>query len=203
MARKSKKNKKGKSKTDDFFANGEPSSGYNNLPEGTYEGVVKPGSAIIEPKESGGHRASMTLVVTSPEEYEDREQIFRCDLSTQVGVNIFLGQLDLLGLDQPSTLKEAASALSETDDVPVRFWVGPQQDEFPPKVRINERLDDSDDDDDNDDDGEDEEPEYTKKDIKKMSDEELDDLAKDNDMDPDEYDTYQELREALYEELDL
>lgn len=205
MAKKSKKShKSSKSKDSKFFDGIDPLTGYNNLPSGTYEGYIKPGSAVIEDKDDGGQRAVITFVVTSPEEHEDREQVGRYDLTSDVGKGIFLGQLVVLGLDEPSTLKEAASALSETDDIPVRFWVGPEEGEFPPKVRINERLDDSGDNDDGDgDNGEDEESEYTKKDIKKMSDEELDDLAKDNDMDPDEYETYQELREALYEELDL
>lgn len=200
MAKKSKKNRKSKSQTDDFFSNGEPSSGFNNLSEGTYEGFIKPGSAIIEPKESGGHKASLILVVTAPEEHEDKEQAMRCDLSTQVGVNIFLGQLELLGLDQASSVKEAAEALGDTDDVPVRFWVGPQQDEYPPKVRINERLEDSDDGEEAEEPAEDD---YTKKDIKKMTEEELDDLAKELKMDPDDYETYDKLRKDLYEELDL
>lgn len=147
MAKKSKKKskKKNKSQTDDLFSSGEPSSGFMNLPTGTYEGFVKPGSAVIEPKDSGGHKASLTLVVTAPEEHEDKEQSMRCDLSTQVGVNIFLGQLETLGLDQPSSVKEAAESLEETDNKKVSFWVGPEQGEFPPKVRINELLEDSDD----------------------------------------------------------
>jgi hypothetical protein len=32
--------------------------------------------------------------------------------------------------------------LSETDNLKIKFWVGKPQDEFPPKVRINELLED-------------------------------------------------------------
>ena len=208
MAKKLKKSKKttknlsknkGGSDADDLFANAEPSTGFNNLPEGTYEGYIKEGSAVIEPKDGGGRKASMVLVVTSPEDHEDRTQTLRCDLSTQIGVNIFCGELEKLGLGKPDTFKEAAEILSETDNVPVRFWVGPQKDEFPPKVRINERLEDD------DNDGEDvtENDTYTKADIKKMTDEELEALADELEIDHESYDEWDEVRDAIYEELEL
>lgn len=162
-SKKTSKKKNRKSQTDDLFSSGKPSSGFMNLPSSTYEGFIKPGSAVIEPKDSGGHKASLTLVVTAPEEFEGKEQTMRCDLSTQVGVDIFLGQLvNVLGFDQPSSAKETAEILEETDKMKVRFWVGPEQGEFPPKVRLNELLEDSDEDSDSDSSDEEGAPDFEK-----------------------------------------
>jgi len=199
MAKKQSKRKKAVRRqaadTDDFFRKGEPASGFNNLPEGTYEGYIKAGSAIIEPKDSGGHRASCTLVVTSPQEHEEREQVKRNDLSTQVGVNIFLGELKTLGFDQPKNVKEAAEMLAETDNVPVRFWVSPPQDDYPPKVRFNERLEGNG--------GPSEAPSaeeeyYTREEILAMDEEKICALNKEEELglDPDDYDTWEEFNEA-------
>jgi len=226
MAKKSKKSKKqqtrkskkalrkGSTSTDKLFADGVPSR-FSNLPEGTYDGYIKPGSFIIEPKEDGsGHRALCSLIVTSPEEFEGRTQVKRSDLSTQIGVNIFLGELETLEFDQPASLEEASELLAETDNIPVRFWVGPQNDEYPPKVRFNERLegeggreDEAEDEseDETEDESEEEESEYTKKDIKKMDEEALTQLIEDEalDIDPDDYDTWPEVATACIEELGL
>jgi len=192
------------SDTDQFFRDGVPSR-FSNLPEGTYDGYIKAGSFIIEPKEGGGHRASCTLVVTAPEEFEEKTQTMRCDLSTQVGVNIFLGELEKLEFDQPASLKEAGELLSETDNMAVRFWVGPEQEDYPPKVRFNERLEG--------DEGSAEEaaPEdepddyYTAEQVLAMSSEELEALNKDEslELDPDDYETWEAFAEACITELGL
>lgn len=219
MVKKAKKKKKkrpmtrgrgsGTSEVDQMFRDGVPSTGFSNLPPGTYEGYVKPGTALIEVKDSGGHRCQITLVVTSPEEFagnketDPREQVARYDLTTQVGVDILLGELETMELGQPDTLEEAGKMLAESDNIPVEFWVGVPKDEFPPKVRINARLEEDLTDEKAAKGGESKEPEYTKAEIKKMSDDELDDLAKEEGLDPDDYETYPELAKALIEELGL
>jgi len=210
MAKKTKKVKKTKkSNGSKLFSGTKPISGFSNLPAGTYEGYIKPGSAVLEPKpDGGGYRAKLVLVATSPDEYENREQRYSQDLTSEFGKGLFLGMLETLGFNaEIDTIEDAAEIMAQTDNIPVRFWVGEPRDEFPPRVSINDRLDDEDGEDteneDEDADGTEEEEEYTKKDIKKMSDEELDELAEELDLDPDEYDTYKELREAIYEELDL
>jgi len=213
MAKKMKKKKAtsrrssgGTSSIDQMFAAGEPAEGFFNLPGNkVYDGFIKPESAIIELKVRGGddYRARYTAVVTSPEEFKDKEQVARFDLSTQIGVNIFLGELETLELGKPGSLREAAEMLPEMDNVPIRFWVSEPRDENPPKVRINERLEEGNRGKDEDEDEEEEEVEYTKKQIKAMSDKELDELADECGLDPDDYETYPELAEALIEELEL
>lgn len=258
---KTRKRTKGSSSAeiDRLFADGEPAEKFSNLPTGTYDGIIKPGSAVIEPKRDASHqyRASLSLVVTEPEEFKDRTQLARYDLSTQIGVNIFLAELATLDVGQPKNLKEAAEMMEETDNLPVRFWVSEPQDEFPPKVRINERLEGNGNDggsssggddnpfdigdrvtaaiDDEDypgevisivsndtvevkfDDGdvqdcdigdvEDEKagkaPEYTADEINDMDESDLTELAKENDMDPDDHDTWEDLAAALIDELGL
>lgn len=187
------------SDTDALFAGGEPATGFSNLPEGTYEGYIKPESAIIEPKDGGRHKASLVLVCTD-DEYENRTQTARYDLSTQIGVNIFLGDLDKLGFSQPTSVKEAAELLPETDNVPVRFWVGPQRDEYPPKVRINERLEEENgtsEDVSLDDDA------YTKKDVMALTDDETEALADELEIDHTQYEEWSEVRKVICEELGL
>ena len=187
--------------TDDFFHNGMPSSGFNNLPTGVYDGYIKPGSFIIEPKPKGGHKASCTLVVPAEEGgQEDRTQAMRCDLSTQTGVDIFLGELKILGFDQAKCLKEASEMLPETDNVPVRFWVGVPKDENPPNVRFNERLEGA---------GSLESPAeptpeassgdyYTREEILAMDETDICTFNKDEELklDPDKYGTWEEFNEA-------
>lgn len=195
--RRSSRSNRGGSDIDSMFANGEPAERFYNLPSGTYEGIIKAGSALIEekPDQKGSYRASCVLVVTEDGEYEDKEQQARFDLSTQIGVNIFLGELDTLEIDKPDNLRDAGDALSEMDGLAVRFWVSEPKDEFPPKVRFNEKLEST-----NGGRPETASVEYTKKDIKAMSEDELTALAKENNLNPDDY-SWEELEEKLIEEL--
>lgn len=126
----------------DLLATGEPQVGLSNLAEGTYEGLIKAGSAMMEPKGNGkdGNRVKYQLIVTAPEELAKRIQGVRHDLSTQVGVNIFLGEIAKMGFEQPHSEEEIGECLVAMDDLPVEFWVGPKKDDFPPKVRINSVL---------------------------------------------------------------
>jgi hypothetical protein len=124
---------------DDFLRNGEAVAGFNNLPTGVYDGHIKPGSALLEVKQGGGERVTMFLIVDSGE-FEGREQRKRDDLTSQFGVNLFLGDLKAMELGEPKTKREFAEALAETDGLKVKFWVSEPKDEFPPKVRINELL---------------------------------------------------------------
>jgi len=182
---------------DSLFKTAVPSRGFRNLPTGTYDGFVKPGSAIIEPKSKGSsdYKASLVLIVSEEGDFENREQTARYDLSTEVGVSIFMGDLEAMELGKPSNLAEAAEMLSDSDDVPVEFWVSEPKDEFPPKVRINERLEEGEA-------SEVEEPEETEelltaKEIKAMSEDELTTLAKDNDLDPDDFESWEDLAAEL------
>lgn len=219
MAKKKKTKKSKKSNGNNLFKDIEPVSGFSNLPKGRYEGFVLPGSAVIEPKrDAPGYRAVARFVVTSPDKYKNRQQRYIQDLTSEFGKGLFLGMLGAFDLStEISTIEEAAEVLAETDNVHIRFYVGEPRDEYPPRVSVLERLEDEQDDDDaEDDDVEDdedteeeeeeedvEEEEYTKKDIKKMSEEELDELAEEVGLDSDEYETYKGLREAIYEELGL
>jgi len=225
MAKKFSKKKLGRnhrrksSETDDYFREGEPSR-FSNLPKGTYDGYVKAGSWLIEAKESGGHRSLCTLVVTSPEEFKNRVQVKRDDLSTQVGVNIFLGELEALELGQPKSLRECSEILADTDNLRVRFWVGEPRDENPPKVRFNERLEEAngaEEDEDVDEDAEEEteekskkkgkskKNEYTKKEIRSMDEDELTELIENEglDIDPDDFDSWDDVADAVIKELGL
>ena len=214
MAKKKKTKKSKKSNGNKLFSGVKPVSGFSNLPQGTYEGYIKPGSALLEPKQDGsGYRAVMTFIVSSPEEYENRSQRYSQDLTSDFGKGLFLGMLETLGFNpEIETDEEAADILSQTDNIPIRFWVGEEKDEFPPRVSINERLEDEDAEDTEDEDvedvededeDEDEEVEYTKKDIRKMSDKDIDELAGELDLDPDDYETYKELRDVICDELGL
>jgi len=205
MAKKTKKRKRAApagraappSDLDDYLASGEPAAGFSNLPQGNYEGFVKPGSAVIEPKDSGGDRAQLMLVVTSPEEHVDRQQMRFYDLTTQIGVNILLGELEAMELPQAKSKKELGSILQQTDNIPVRFWVGPEREDFPPKVRINERLEgapasaggDADTGSDY----------YTKEEIMAASEKELEDIIKVEELAivPDDIDTWEEVAEQV------
>lgn len=124
---------------DKMFANGEPQVGYQHLPKGRYEGFIVLGSWVIKEKDKGGNESQVRLKCTT-EGFVGREQIGRWDLTTQVGINIFQGNLIALGFEKPRSLKEAAEMVAETDNIPVKFYVGEQKDEFPPKVSILERL---------------------------------------------------------------
>jgi len=205
MAKK-KSSRKGKSSggnIDALFKGATPSRGFRNLPTGTYEGFVKPGSAIMEPKSKGSqdYKASLVLVVSEDGDLQGREQTARYDLSTQVGVDIFTGDLEAMELGKPESLAEAAEMLADSDGISVEFWVSEPKDDYPPKVRISERLegdadtstyDDSDDDDADDADGS-----LSAEDIRAMSEEELTELAADNDLNPDDYETWEELADVL------
>ena len=185
---------------DSLFKTAVPSRGFRNLPTGTYDGFVKPGSAIIEPKSKGSsdYKASLVLVVSEEGDLESREQTARYDLSTEVGVSIFMGDLEAMELGKPSNLAEAAEMLAESDGIPVQFWVSEPKDEFPPKVRINERLEGESAE--ASEDGEPEEPEedpLTAVEITNMEEPELATLAKDNDLNPDHYETWEDLAAEL------
>jgi len=203
------------SNIDELFANGEPAEKFSNLPGNkTYEGHIKAGSAIIEPKSDSkdDYRASFILIVTSPKEYKDRQQMARFDLSTQIGVNIFLAELETMELGAPSSLKEAAEMLEETDEVPVRFWVSEPEDEFPPKVRINERLEGNGGNS-SPDSGQSSSPQYTKAEIRKLGKDadnnddaamdELIALAKESDFNEADYDTWMALAKDIIDDLGL
>lgn len=189
---------------DALFASGVPSVGFVHLPEGDYEGRIKAGSAVIETKDNGGHRMTLTLQTTSPSKYVNREERYYCDLSTQVGVNIFLGLLETLQLGKPTSLAEAAELLAQTDDLLVKFHVAAAKDDYPPKVYINERLEEGE-----GNVGEEENTGITADDIQTMGaneDEEgLRGIIDENalDVNPDEYDTWAEVADAIVAELGL
>jgi hypothetical protein len=188
---------------DSLLKTGEPAEKFSNLPTGNYEGFVKPGSAKIETKPGSktDKRAVMMLIVTSPEEFVDRQQRASFDLSTQIGVNIFLAELATLGLGQPDTEKAMADTLEETDKMPVSFWVSEPKDEFPPKVRFNDRLERGSDDGPEEDAPD--EPQYTEKEILDMSPRKLKKLAEELKLDPDNYDNDDKLTDAILDELGL
>ena len=196
------------SSLDDFLRNGTPVRGFNNLPTGTYDGHIKAGSALLEEKENGGKRVTMFLVVDSGD-FKDREQRKRDDLTSEFGVNLFLGDLEAMELAVPTTTREFADVLAETDNLKVKFWVGKPSDEYPPKVRINELLEGS-----SKSETKDESPEPasdtpTKKEIRQLGKDEdeeglqkiIDDEALD--IDQDTFDTYPEVSKKIIEELDL
>jgi hypothetical protein len=201
----SNKNGRSAGDTSSLWKTSKPVIG-GNLPRGTYEGYIKPGTWIIEPKKDGGDKSSFTLVVTAPEEYEGRMQIARFDLSTEFGIGVFKGQLITLGFEEPQSISEAAELLSETDGLYVRFYVSEPKDEFPPSVRINERLDEPEETTgpgEESEGGEVETPSElpTRDDIKKMHHDELASLAEENDIDPDDYPTDVKLRKEIYAAL--
>jgi hypothetical protein len=182
--------KSGGSQLDTFIRNGEPVRGFSNLPTGVYDGYIKAGSAVLEPKEGGGDRVTMFLVVTAPDDYKDREQRKRDDLSTQFGYNLFLGDLTNMEFAAPTSREELGQILSETDNKAVRFWVGQSSGEFPPKVRINELLEDQ---------GgapAEESDVWSAEDIAGLSEADKEALAKQNDINPDDF-TWEELDEKL------
>jgi hypothetical protein len=134
-----------KATLDDFIKNGKPVRGFSNLDSGTYDGYIKAGSALLDQKADGGDRCTMTLVTEVPDKdgnLVEKEQRKRDDLSTQFGYNLLLGDLANMDFPVPTTRAELGQMLSETDNLKIKFWVGKPQDEFPPKVRINELLED-------------------------------------------------------------
>lgn len=198
-----------------FFAGIQPAERFSNLPPGTYEGFVKPGSAQIEEKPNKtGKRAVMTLVVTSPQEFENRQQRFVCDLSTDIGKSIFLGELKTMGFGEPVSLREAADILADTDNLAVSFWVSEPKDENPPKVRINDILGTSAKPAEAGRGGRSESkgrksrseapaPEYTKDEIYDMKGKQLDKLAESLNLNPGDFKTDEDLQDACIDELKL
>jgi len=133
--------------TDSLFANSEVQERQSHLPDGTYQGFVVPGSAKMEERTSKAGNTSwnvsMQLKVLNGD-YVNRTQWYRQNLGTEVGVNIFVTDLVNMGFEKPSSKREAAECLAETDNVKVSFWVNHKDDGYAPTVRINELLEDDD-----------------------------------------------------------
>ena len=203
---------------DNLFANAEVQERRTNLPNGTYQGFVVPGSAKVEERTSRAGNtawlASMRLKVLSGE-YANREQSYFQNLGSDVGVNIFVTDLAAMGFAKPASLREAADCMAETDGLKVSFWVRNKDDGYAPDVRINDLLEDDDIEPSDEapeeietNDSQDE-PQLTAKEVKalgKADDEEaLQEIIDDYglDIDQDEYDTYAEVASVIIEQLEL
>ena len=131
-----------KDKTDEMFANSEPDEGFSHLPGGKHEVVfVDAEKTRIAIKEGGGKVAFIKVQVDDPSsEHNEKFDMFKQDLTSQIGINIFAGMMKKMEFEPPKSTQEAAKCLSQLVGMRGLIWTDGGKDEFPPKMRINERL---------------------------------------------------------------
>lgn len=165
-----------------------------------YEATIT--DAIITKSKAGDRYVVYTHQMTSGEfkgkEFQDWQR-----LESQEGLNYIEGRLADLGIKTSDDINELGESLEAACGMEIRFDVY-YKDEFfnmtaveplegqPKKGKGKKEAAEEED-----------ESTYTKKQIKAMDDDEMDALAEELGYDPDDYDTYEELADALIDDLGL
>ncbi len=173
-----------------------------------YEGVI--GEATRQLSKNKNDMVVWPITITSPEECEGQEFTDNSMLITEKNIGFFKGRFEKIGIEPPDSEEDIGRALEECDGLAIRFDVVQKEENL--NVFFVERLEDS-----GDGSGKektaDEPPEYTRKQLKSLGKsadnndpddiDELETLAKANDLDPDDHDTWTGLATALIEKLGL
>lgn len=168
-----------------------------NPPEGTHEAII--GSAIISKSQKGNEQIDWPFVMAGDKfegkEFHDYQQLDAHENS----LNYVNGRLSTLGINVPDDINDLGDALEAAEGLRVRFtcW---QDDEF-----FNMRIDDVLEEGSDDSPAEDKPAEatYTKKQIKAMGEDELSELADEQGLNPDDYNTWDLLADEIIDELGL
>ena len=177
-------------------------------PDGEYDCRIE--EAIRRESQAGNDMISWSLLLTS-EEYEGRT-VYHCHmLQTQMNFNYLRTDLAALNFSLPDDLNEIGEILEQAVDMEIRIsvynkdencnisFVEPlEEDADSKKDKKSKKSKKS-----SKKKGVEKEPELTAKDVNKMSEDELSELAKENGLDPDDYDTWPLLAEDLIETLAL
>jgi hypothetical protein len=202
MAKKSKKKGKKTSKkskgsalsdVQDIWESAEARTGGVPLEDGTYTGVIE--NALIEKSRNGRLQVRWDLLVTEGD--SEGRQIRKYEgLETEENLGWFKGDLETLEVDVPEDINDLGDALEAACGLAIVFRVK-SKDDFV-NVYFNELVEGGGEEDNDSGD----EDEVTAADVKKMSKDDLNELAEEYGLDPDDYDTKKELVEAVIEELD-
>ena len=165
------------------------------LPDGQYEGIIE--AALIEESRNGRLQVRWDLLVTEGD-CEGRQVRKYNGLETKDNMDWFKGDLQTLNLDVPDDITNLGDTLEAASGMAIRFQVR-TRDEFT-NIDFIEPLEGGGD---KKEKAEPDEAEYTKKDIKKMTEKQLTALADEQGLDPDDFDEWDDLADALIEELGL
>ena len=168
------------------------------LPDGQYEGVIE--SALIEESRNGRLQVRWDLLVTS-KECEGRQVRKYSGLETKDNMDWFKGDLETLGLKIPEESESIGDALEEAQGLAILFQVR-SRDEFT-NIDFIEPLEGGNGGDDSGSDDAPADASYTKKEIKAMGEDKMAKLAKEQGLDPNDYDTWEELADEIIDELGL
>lgn len=166
------------------------------FPDDVYKGRIE--NAIIETSRNGRLQVRWDLLSTEGK-LEGRQCRKYNGLETKDNMDWFKGDLSTLGLAIPDDITDLGEVLEAACGMVIRFQVR-TRDEYT-NIDFIEPLEEEESEEETVEEAE--EDEYTKEDIAKMSVDELDDLAADLDIDPDEYETYTALKKELFKELGL
>ena len=192
------------------WKNTEARQGYEDLPAGDYEGVIK--NAVLGLSKNDKLMATYTLEVTAPEDFKGRTQHKRQMVETADNIAYAKGDLYAIGVDAPDDIGDIGDTFEqEVVGLPILFSVV-HNNEFV-NVYFRERLEgvekaepDADSDEDNGDD------EYlTAENVRAYLDEEdegesiFTEIIKDNELDiePDDYATWSEVADLIIDQLGL
>lgn len=175
-----------------------PRVGGGNLPLG--EHIVLIDNIVIE--EYDGVRTVVWDLRIPEGEYAGRKGKKFSRLANKENMDWFKGEMDTLELQIPDDIDDLGDALDEGVGISVRIDVTEGKAEWKNRYNIyfRERLEGNGN-------GDEEEPdagdEYTRKDIEAMDEKALTALAKELTLDPDEYETWDELAEQCCVELGI
>lgn len=164
------------------------------LPDGEYVGTID--DAVIGESRAQRLQCTFTLKVTEGA-CEGREVRKFSGLETEDNMAFFKGDLETLDLQVPDALTDLGEVLEEAIGMPIRFQVR-SRDEFT-NIDFIERLEG----DGNGGEETEEEEAYTKKDIDAMDEKELTTLGKECDLNADDFETWEDLAEAICGVLEL
>jgi len=179
----------------DDWEGAEPRSFGAPLPDGQYEGIIE--NAIIEESRNGRLQARWDLLVTEGD-CEGRQIRKYNGLETKDNLAWFKGDLETLDLTVPDDFTDIGDTLEEACGMGIRFQVR-SRDEFT-NIDFIEPLETTSKKDKKKEE-EPEEPSYTKAQVKKMDEDELTAAAKEFGLDPDDYDEWDDLADAIIDEL--
>ena len=192
-----------------LYGKTEARTGARRLPPGVgYTGIIK--DPVLEISKNDRLQVVWPITVTSPDEFEGVDHRDWSGLETENNIAFFKGRLEKIGVDVPDDISDIGDALDACDGLHIRFDVV-KVEEYT-NTYFTEQLADQGGDDSKEPE-EPEEPEHTAKSLSKLgrsADKEDDDaiaeleaLAKDNKLDPDDYPLWTELADAVAEELGL
>lgn len=189
----------------------EARQGYEDLPNGDYEGVIK--NAVLGLSKNDNLMATYTLEVTEPEDFKGRTQYKRQMVETADNIAYAKGDLDAIDVDTPDNIADLGETFEqEVVGLPILFSVSHNK-EFV-NVYFRERLegvskeDVSNGDTDNNDGDNDA---LTADDVRGYLDEDdegesiFKEIIKDNELkiDPDDYATWSEVADLIIDQLEL